>query len=440
MLAAASTPVRGASAQAVPPIAVGEPRAAGGEATFDEAWGAIRETYVDEARSEADWAALHDEFRARAAAATTPDDVRAVLRGFLARIGRSHFDLLPSSVHDRLSSSSGSAADTGTPGFEVTPIGGEAVVSRVDAGGPAAKAGVQPGWVVEAIEGEPVRRVAAEAGTAEGAAGFRLWATTQALLKGARGTTAHIRFRDGRDAPHDVEVTRARPWGEPVTLGYLPTFFAHLEDRVLAGSGGRHVHLVHFNVWMVPLSASIDRALFEARGADGVVIDLRQNPGGILSMLMGVSGHFLEGPVSLGTLRTRDSELKLLANPRLVAPDGRRVAPFRGRVAILVDQTSYSASEIFAAGMQALGRATIFGARTPGGALPAMLRRLPNGDVLEYAIGDFVTASGRRIEGQGVEPDVPVAVTREALGAGEDPVLAAAVAWAGAGPAGEKEK
>ena len=54
--------------------------------------------------------------------------------------------------------------------------------------------------------------------------------------------------------------------------------------------------------------------------------------------------------------------------------------------------------------MQAIGRARIFGQKTPGGALPAMLRELPSGDVLEYAIGDFVTATGQRIEGYGVVP------------------------------------
>jgi carboxyl-terminal processing protease len=102
-------------------------------------------------------------------------------------------------------------------------------------------------------------------------------------------------------------------------------------------------------------------------------------------------------------------------------------------VAIIVDETSYSASEIFAGGMQDAGRARVFGARTPGGALPALMRQLPNGDVLEYAIGDFVTAAGRRIEGHGVVPDEPVRRSRAAVTAGHDPALEAAVHWAGGG-------
>jgi carboxyl-terminal processing protease len=57
--------------------------------------------------------------------------------------------------------------------------------------------------------------------------------------------------------------------------------------------------------------------------------------------------------------------------------------------------------------------------------------KLPNGDVLEYAIADFVTVSGERIEGRGVVPDQPVGRSRASVAAGEDAVLDAAVRWAG---------
>jgi carboxyl-terminal processing protease len=130
-------------------------------------------------------------------------------------------------------------------------------------------------------------------------------------------------------------------------------------------------------------------------------------------------------------MRTRESELKLVANPRTVAAGGSLVRPYAGKLAIVVDESSYSASEIFAAGMQSIGRARIFGSRSPGGALPAMLRQLPNGDVLEYAIGDFVTATGEHIEGRGVIPDVEAPLTRAAARAGDDPPIAAAIAWIG---------
>jgi C-terminal processing protease CtpA/Prc len=64
-----------------------------------------------------------------------------------------------------------------------------------------------------------------------------------------------------------------------------------------------------------------------------------------------------------------------------------------------------------------------------GQALPALTRELPNGDVLMYAIGDFVTATGKSLEGGGVIPDVPVSLSPQSLSAGRDDAIDAAVRW-----------
>ena len=109
-----------------------------------------------------------------------------------------------------------------------------------------------------------------------------------------------------------------------------------------------------------------------------------------------------------------------MANPRLVTASGERVQPFAGPLAILVDSMSGSASECFAGGMQSIGRARIFGQTSMGQALPALFDRLPNGDLLIHAYGDFVTGDGTRLEGRGVIPDEPVAAPRADLLAGRD--------------------
>ena len=83
---------------------------------------------------------------------------------------------------------------------------------------------------------------------------------------------------------------------------------------------------------------------------------------------------------------------------------GERVEPYKGPVAILVDGMTGSASECFSGGLQSLGRARVFGQTSMGQALPALFDRLPNGDVLIHAWGDFVTGTGVRIEGRGVVP------------------------------------
>ena len=128
-------------------------------------------------------------------------------------------------------------------------------------------------------------------------------------------------------------------------------------------------------------------------------------------------------------MKTRDNELRFAANPRLVNAAGQRVEPYAGPVAILVDAMTGSASECFAGGMQALGRARVFGQTSMGQALPAFFAKLPNGDVLIHATGDFVTADGTRLEGRGVVPDEPVALVRSELLAGRDATLEAALKW-----------
>jgi carboxyl-terminal processing protease len=126
---------------------------------------------------------------------------------------------------------------------------------------------------------------------------------------------------------------------------------------------------------------------------------------------------------------TRDSTVNILAVPRRVNVAGQRVEPYAGPVAILMDETSASASEVFAGGMQALGRARVFGETSAGAVLPAVTTRLPDGDTLLHAMGDFETATGVRLEGVGVIPDQEARVSRAGLLAGKDAALEAALAW-----------
>jgi carboxyl-terminal processing protease len=187
--------------------------------------------------------------------------------------------------------------------------------------------------------------------------------------------------------------------------------------------------VIAFNVWMAAVDAEFQHAVDRFRAADGIVIDLRGNPGGLAAMVMGIAGHFTPNRDRLGVMKTKENELFFNANPRLVNAEGQRVEPYAGPVAILVDGMTGSASECFAGGMQSLGRARVFGQTSMGQALPALFDKLPNGDVLIHAWGDFVTGTGVRIEGRGVVPDVPVALTRASLLDGRDATLDAALTW-----------
>ena len=399
-------------------------------AAFDSAWNILRSNYVAENNSHVDWDALRAELRPRAEAARSVDEVRGVIREMLARVGQSHFALLPGSLASDMSGPSLTPGEVGSLGFDVGPVAGHLVVTEVDANGPARAAGVKAGWVLTRVGGRDVAAAISglSDGTSDHVTDFRLWALGTSLLRGRSGEATELAFLDDRDAAVVRQVVRTPEAGVPVKFGHLPTLFARLDARQVDHAGAS-VGVIAFNVWMTAIARPFDEAVDRFRTTRGIVIDLRGNPGGVLTMIMGLSGHFLDTPVNLGVIKTRESSLNLVANPRMVGTAGQAVQPFGGPVAILVDSGSYSASEIFAGGMQSIGRARIFGSRTAGGALPAVLERLPGGDVLQYAIGDFTTATGQRIEGRGVIPDTEVLPTRQALLAGSDPVLDAALDW-----------
>jgi carboxyl-terminal processing protease len=156
--------------------------------------------------------------------------------------------------------------------------------------------------------------------------------------------------------------------------------------------------------------------------ADGFILDLRGNPGGLGLMAMGFGGWFVkEDDLKLGTMHMRDGHINFILNPR---PDS-----YDGPVAILVDGLSASTSEILAGGLQDLKRARIFGSRTAGAALPSIFAKLANGDRFQYAIANYTSVGGKALEGRGVTPDVVIQPQRQALLAGGDPVLDAAVQW-----------
>lgn len=427
--------------------------------TFDTAWRVIHETHFDTTFNGVDWIALGDELRPRAAVAPTVEELRAVIGEMLDRLGQSHFSLIPGEVADTLDPYAGdatpdaTAADSpvgagdslesvpgdgplesvGDLGLDVRVVGDHVLVTGVDSAGPAGQAGVRPGWIVRAVEGREVAPLIAAArehhdGPIE--ADFRIWAAVSGRMAGTTGTTCRIEFLDAVDRPVTLSLVRRRDPSQPVKFGNLPTFFSRFASRrVEAGDGDVSVGVVWFNFWMVPLAARFDRAIDEFRGRDGLVLDLRGNRGGVAAMVMGVAGHFLDERIALGLFRTRTTTLRIVANPRRVDTQGQSVRPFDGPVAILVDGVTASASEVFAGGMQSLGRARVFGRRSAGAVLPAATHRLPNGDVLFHAFAEFVTATGERLEGHGVTPDEAVSPTREDLIAGRDPVLDAALRW-----------
>ncbi len=210
------------------------------------------------------------------------------------------------------------------------------------------------------------------------------------------------------------------PAGTPASFGNLPTFYVQFASKRL----DRTVAYVSLSSFfdLVNVIKKFADTIEASSDADGLIIDLRGNPGGIGAMAWALGGFLVSEPgQKLGTMITRVGSLNFTIQPR--------PKPFKGPVAVLVDELSMSTSEIFAGGLRDLKRARVFGTKTPGAALPSTVEMLPNGDRFQYAFANYISANGKALEGAGVVPDVETPLTRDLLIAGRDPAVEAALSW-----------
>jgi len=403
---------------------------AGALAAFDQAWQEIHDSHFDPTFNGVDWDALKVELRPKAAQAKSREELRAVIGEMLGRLGQSHFAVIPS---DALPAEAGAHDESGGLGFDVRLRDGRLWVVSLEPDGAAAAAGVKTGWSVRRIGDFDAEKAVAKAQAAAGLSArqiaFRLWAVAHGSINGPVGEHETVSFVDGDEHPLELALERKKRNVTAHEFGpTLPTFYLEFASSIVE-RGGKKIGTLRFSNWFLPVVKPIDDAMETFRKLDGVVLDLRGNTGGAAAMTMRVSGHFFAESKTLGVMTTRDSKLNILAFPRTVNAAGEMVTPFAGPLAIVVDETTGSASEVFAGGMQALGRARVFGETSAGAVLPAVTTVLSNGDTLLHALGDFVTSTGVRLEGRGVVPDVVVPLERAKLLAGHDAPFEAALDW-----------
>ena len=394
--------------------------------SFEFVWTTIRDTYWDASFGGLNWTAIRDELRPQIEKAHSKESARAIMRDLLGRLGKSHFEIIPSDLYSDLDArpdEQDSGHADGTAGLDVRVIEGHAVVTSIEEGSAAGTKGVRPGWEILSIDGKEVgtslRKIAE---LYKGSTTRELYLSRSILrrLQGAAGSTVRIEFLDGGNTRVEKELAQVKPFGNPSHFGYLPTMYVWSRTRQLRDNIG----YVTFNYFLDPvrLMPMFGDFVQSCKACTGIVIDLRGNPGGIGVMAMGMAGWFIDkSDQRLGTMYTRQTPLKFVVNPRYPT--------YHGPLAILLDETSGSTSEVFAGGMKDLGRARIFGTRTAGAALPSTIERLPNGDGFQHAMANYVSEGGKSLEGIGVLPDVEIKLTREALLAGRDPVLEAAIEW-----------
>lgn len=435
------------TAQAAPPAPLTAEQVQLNVQSFDQVWEIIRDRHWDATLGGLDWNAVRAELRPKVEQATTMAEARHVMQEMIHRLKQSHFGIIPAEAYAHVSKGerqdggghaapaapgAGNAAapdagPKGESGIEFRVLKGEAIVFRVDPGTAAATAGVQPGWRLVSVDGTATADVIAQVSSSfqgESLRDLMLDRALSGMLTGEVGDQHQAVFDSGTSKAMALTLTLREPAGVASKFGNLPEMYVQQEARVISAPGAPKIGYYRLSVFFDPpgVMAKFSEAMNGWMDANGVIIDLRGNPGGIGLMANSMSGWFVDQKdLKLGTMKTRDATVHFSINPR--------AKTYAGPVAILVDGGSVSTSEIMAGGLKDIGRARIFGSKTPGAALPSAVVKLPNGDGFQYAFANYVSAAGAALEANGVTPDEPTELTREQLLQGRDTVIDAAVSW-----------
>lgn len=267
---------------------------------------------------------------------------------------------------------------------------------------PAERAGIRPGDIILAVDGEPT----------DG------WTSVQAVqkIRGPAGTSVTLTVKHTDGTLEEITIVRGDILIESV--------FTEPPLEVIPGESG--TKLVDANgievsdIAYIHISQFHDRTLaelrqklsdVERRGYRGLIIDLRANPGGLLGATVQVTDEFLDSGIILTEVDAEGKRQTWEATPGGIATS----IP----IVVIVDSSSASGAEVMAAALQDHGRAKVVGTRSFGKgtvnqAIELSKCGLPEGcGALYVTVGRWLRPSGRDIEGLGVTPDVEVAMTQD---------------------------
>ncbi len=265
-------------------------------------------------------------------------------------------------------------------GVEVEVKNGQIVILAPIDGSPAQKAGLHSGDIILKVNGSDI-------------SGLAMDAVVNKIL-GPAGTQVSLTIQSvGSTQTHDVTITRARIQTQNITWQMIPG--THIADVRLSG----------FSNGVTKLLTS-DLQVLQTQGATGVILDMRNNPGGLLNESVGVASQFL----SSGTvLEEKDAQGKI--SSIAVQPGGAATSI---PMVVLINNSTASAAEIVAGALQDSGRAKLIGDTTFGTGTVLNEFPLPDGSAMFLATLEWLTPKGRVIWHVGITPDDKVSIPADA--------------------------
>jgi carboxyl-terminal processing protease len=380
--------------------------------TFDVVWRTVKEKHFDPTLGGVNWDKVREKYEPRLAALADNNALYGLLQEMLGELHQSHFNIIPP---EAITPDDVKEPPTGGIGIDVRLIDGQVVVVHVEPQSTASAAGIKTGFIVTKVNDVTVAALLEKALKRKESPSWtnlRVSRGVMARINGEPDSSVTVKYLDERNREHEATLRRERLHGEmSKKLGNFPPQYTEFEARRLPGNIG----YIRFNTFALNLMDKIRESVRAMNDTSGIIFDLRGNPGGVGGMASAIGGLLSDRPILLGTMKMRASEIKFQVFPQ----NNANLKP----VVILIDASSGSTSEIFASGMQEVGRAIVVGERSIGAALPSTFVKLPTGALFQFAIGDFRTPKGILIEGRGVIPDVEVKWNRARLLEGRDTQL-----------------
>jgi carboxyl-terminal processing protease len=302
-------------------------------------------------------------------------------------------------------------------GWRMQMVGDKCLVTAVKPKSDAEKQGVKPGDEILQIEGfRPNRK--------------ELWKinyyyNTISLRK---GLVVKLRKPDGT-APVDLNLA-----SKVTQLKAVLNFADLVREFELNDSGGdshRFVKRGNTMIWKMPSFIDHPKNIDEimqgrVKGSANLILDLRNNGGGYVEILERLAGYFVEKDTEIATLKARKP-----MKPQMAKSMGKDV--YTGKVIVLIDSNSGSASEIFARFMQLQQRGVVIGERSAGAVMQSrgVPMKLGADSIIPYGMNltnaDVIMSDGMSLEHAGVIPQIEMIPTGADLGSRRDPVIAAAL-------------
>lgn len=288
------------------------------------------------------------------------------IKELLATSGDQYAQYFSAEEYERyMQSSSGEYAGIGVS--LVDNADGSAVVTNVVQDSPAEEAGVEVGSVIVAIDGERAT-----------------WSADAAVTA--------IRRPEGET----VEIVWLRDDTEFSTTMELRALVSPNVSSKLIGSVG-YIYLRQFNAHTTDAVAEAIEEL-GAQGAEGYVLDLRDNPGGYLTQAVGLTSLFVKSGTVV-EIETNNGSQREEVNGDSICDDP---------LVVLINGQSASASELVTAALKDHGRATIVGTTTYGKGTVQNIKEFSFGGAIKYTIAHYLSPDGMTIDGVGVQPDIEV--------------------------------